>query len=471
MGGLKFMIWLRWLVLFLVPAGIMICPVPDGLTLDAWKIFAVYCAAILGLILQPASISVVMLVVVAFGSFLVPLGQLLSGYSNGTVWLVFSAFLITQAFVDTGLGKRVAYHMIGIFGKSSLGLVYGQMITDLILSPATPSNTARSGGIVYPIFANVAMTLGSTPGETSRKIGAYITMAGYIISMSTSAVFLTACAPNILTAGFAKDILNMDINWFQWFMYMSVPALLMCFFAPYIVYKLYPPELKTISNHKEISGQGLKEMGPMSGREKILVLLFILAVIGWGTSSITHIGATEVALLFFGCAAIFKLIDWKHVLNNNGAWNTLIWYGAVMGFSGILAKAKFFTWLATVFGANFSFAGLNPVLVLGALLVVSVAVRYIFASMGAYVAAFIPVLFTIGLLAEVPVIPLVMLMASSSAYGCCLTHYGGAVGPVLFGSGYVPQKTWWMNGGIFAIMNMVMYMVVGLGFWKIIGAW
>lgn len=462
---------LRWLVLFIVPIGVLMTPVPSGLTPLAWKIFAVYCAAILGLILQPASVSVTMLTVIAFGSFAVPLNQLLSGYSNGTVWLVFSAFLITQAFVDTGLGKRVAYWMIGLFGKSSLGLVMGQLITDLVLSPATPSNTARSGGIVYPIFRNVAITLGSEPGNTARKIGSYITIAGYTISLSTSMVFLTACAPNILTAGFAKDILKVDISWFQWFLYMSVPSLICCFAAPFILYKLYPPELKEIENHKGLSEAGLKEMGPMSQKEKILAVLFVLAVIGWATSSISKIAATAIALLFFSLASIFKLIDWDHVLNNNGAWNTLIWYGAVMGLSGILAKNKFFVWLAKVFGESFNFAGLNPVLVLGFLLIVSVLVRYVFASMGAYVAAFIPVLFTVGLLAKAPAVPLLLLMAASSAYGCLLTHYGGAVGPVMFGTGYVPQKTWWRLGAIMNVFDSVIFMTVGLFFWKILGLW
>lgn len=168
----------RWLLLLLVPVSILMVPVPSGLTPLAWKIFAVYIAAILGLILRPAGEAVVMLSVIAFGSFIVPVGQLLSGYGNGTVWLVFTAFLITQAFADTGLGRRVAYWMIGRFGKSSLGLVYGQMLTDLILSPATPSNTARSGGIVYPIFRNVASTLNSEPEDNPRRIGSYITISG-----------------------------------------------------------------------------------------------------------------------------------------------------------------------------------------------------------------------------------------------------------------------------------------------------
>lgn len=465
------MIWLRWLALFVVPLVVVSFEPPAGLTLAAWKIFAVYCAAILGLILQPASVPVVMVTVIGFGSLLVPLGQLLSGYSNSTVWLVFSAFLITQAFIDTGLGKRIAYVMIGLVGKSSLGLVYGQMLTDFILSPATPSNTARSGGIVYPIFRNVAITLGSEPGETSRRVGAYITIAGYHISLSTSAVFLTACAPNVMIAGFASDILKVHISWMQWFLYMSIPAILICLLVPYILYKIYPPEITDITNHKELAQRGLEEMGPMQAKETILVILFLLAVIGWGTASITKISATNVALLFFGFAAIFKLISWNNILENKGAWNTLIWYGAVMGFSGILAKAKFFVWLADVFGKSFSFAGFNPVIVLGALLVVSVLVRYIFASMGAYVAAFVPVLFTVGILAKVPVVPLMLLIASSSAYGCLLTHYGGAVGPVMFGTGYVPQREWWYLGAVVVVVNMIVYMTVGLCFWNVLGLW
>lgn len=415
--------------------------------------------------------AVVMLSVIAFGSFIVPVGQLLSGYGNGTVWLVFTAFLITQAFADTGLGRRVAYWMIGRFGKSSLGLVYGQMLTDLILSPATPSNTARSGGIVYPIFRNVASTLNSEPEDNPRRIGSYITISGYAISLSTSAVFLTACAPNILTVGFARDILKVDISWMDWFIGLAFPALLACLVVPYLIYKVYPPELKEISNHKELAAQGLREIGPMTGKEKLLVIFFVLAILGWATSSFTKLDGTAVALLFFACCAIFKLIDWKNVLANNGAWNTLIWYGAIMGISGILSKAKFFVWLAKVVGEHMNFVGVNQALVMGILLVISILVRYVFASMGAYVGAFIPVLFTLGLVAQVPPLPLVFLLGASSAYGCLLTHYGGAVGPVLFGTGYVPQKTWWKIGAVLVAFNFVLYMTVGLGYWKVLGLW
>jgi len=402
----------RWIILFAIPAAIMCMPVPDGLTREAWNVFAVYAAAIIGLILRPAGEAVVMLTVIAFGSFLVPIGKLLSGYGDGTVWLVFTAFLITQAFADTGLGRRVAYVMIDKIGSSSLGVVYGQMATDLILSPATPSNTARSGGIVYPIFRNVASALNSEPDKNPRKIGAFITICGYSASLSTSAVFLTACAPNALTVSFAKDILKVNITWMDWFIGLCVPALFVCVVVPFLIYKIYPPELRELPDHKKIAADGLAELGPMKIQEKLLVVFFVLAIIGWATSSITKINGTAVALLFFACCAIFKLISWKNVLSNNGAWNTLMWYGSIIGISAVLSKAKFFTWLADVLGANMNLTGINEFAVFFILLIVSVLVRYVFASMGAYVGAFIPVLFTLGLVAEVPPVPLALLMGA-----------------------------------------------------------
>ncbi len=74
----------------------------------------------------------------------------LSGYSSGTTWLVFSAFTLSAAFVTTGLGKRIAYLLIGKIGNTTLGLGYVTVFLDLVLAPATPSNTARAGGIVLP---------------------------------------------------------------------------------------------------------------------------------------------------------------------------------------------------------------------------------------------------------------------------------------------------------------------------------
>ena len=143
----------KGLVCLAVPALILVFPAPQGLSIAAWHLFAFYLGAILGLILRPLPEPAILLTALCGVSLL--FGQInvaLAGYGNVTTWLVFSAFMVGQCFIETGLGRRIAYLLIRYMGQTSLRLGYAAAITDLLLSPATPSNTARTGGLVFPIF-------------------------------------------------------------------------------------------------------------------------------------------------------------------------------------------------------------------------------------------------------------------------------------------------------------------------------
>ncbi len=129
----------------LVAVVILLLPVPAGLSPAAWQLFAIYLAAIFGLVLRPFDEAVILLgVIAAAGLAFGNMGALLSGYASSSAWLVFSAFMIGAAFSATGLGRRVAFFLIGKFGRTTLRLGYVAAVTDLAISPATPSNTART---------------------------------------------------------------------------------------------------------------------------------------------------------------------------------------------------------------------------------------------------------------------------------------------------------------------------------------
>lgn len=167
----------KLILILAIPCIIGFMPAPAGLSELAWVLFGIYLAAIVGLVIKPFPEPVVLLIAVA--ASMVVVGNLsdgafkttavLSGYSSGTTWLVFSAFTLSAAFVTTGLGKRIAYLLIGKIGNTTLGLGYVTVFLDLVLAPATPSNTARAGGIVLPIINSVAVALGSEP-EKARVV-------------------------------------------------------------------------------------------------------------------------------------------------------------------------------------------------------------------------------------------------------------------------------------------------------------
>ena len=458
-------------VCVLVAVIMLLFPPPAGLSVAAWRLLAVYLAAIVGLILRPFDEAVVLLGVIGVaGVTLGNVGGLLSGYASGTTWLVFSAFMIGAAFISTGLGRRVAYVLVSKLGRTTLGLGYVAAFTDLVISPATPSNTARTGGMVYPIFQSVAVALDSNPGPTSRRIGAYLTMVLYYTSFTTGYTFLTAMAPNALVLAFGQSILKIKVDWLLWAKASVVPGLATLLVIPLAVYLFFPPELKKI-DHLTLAKNGLTELGPMSGKEKILAVLFVLAISGWALGSFLKIDATAVAIAFVAGCLLTGVVTWDSILKSKSAWSTLIWYGGIIGLAETLAKAKFFDWLAKLIGSHASFVHFHYLVVMAALVFVSVAVRYVFASMAAYVATMIPVLFTIAAVANVPVLPLFFLIAFAAGYGGMLTHYGGALSPVLFGTGYVDQKTWWRLGAAMAAVSFLVNFGVGLPYWKLIGLW
>lgn len=463
-------------ILAIIPIIFFVLPAPEGLSLIAWHLFGIYLATIVGLVIKPYGEPVILLAAVALSAItigntegaekLVKIGQTLNGYQSGTTWLIFTAFTLSSAFVITGLGKRIAYHMIRMMGNTTLRLGYVTMFLDLLLSPATPSNTARAGGIVFPIINSVAVALGSDPEESPKKAGRYLLMNVYMVVKTTSYIFLTAMAPNALALSLMAPILGFDLNWIKWFLAASVPGLLCLFLIPLICYLVSPPELKTVDN-KAIAQKGLEELGPMSFREKALAVLFIVALFAWIFADSLGVNSTTVALTVMVLCVFLNIVSWDDIRKNKAGWDTLIWYGGIIGLSGVLDKAGFFTWLADVMSKNLDF-GDHGNIALIVILTLSVAVRYLFASGGAYVAAMVPVFATVGKVAGAPVELLTLGLLFSNSYGGSVTHYGGGPGPITFGAGYNDIKSWWIAGAIIAFGSLIIHSTIGIAWWNML---
>lgn len=456
---------------------------PDGLPIIGWRLFGIYLATIIAIILKPYPLPVILLTGVAASGIAIGItppetladGSVLSlrntdvlnGYRSGTTWLVFSAFAMSTAFVVTGLGKRIAYIMIGMFGNTTLKLGYVNAFMDALLSPAMPSTTARAGGIMFPIMNSVTTALGSFPDTSPRKAGHYLLLNTYMVVKSTGYLFLTAMAPNALALNLMAPILGIQLNWTAWFLAALVPGFLCLLLTPLVVYFCYPPELKKVNN-KVIAQQGLDELGPMTFRERSLLILFILAVIGWIFSDKLGLGAANIALCVMALTVLLHIIKWEDILNSKGGWNTFIWYGGILGLSSVLNSAKFFTWLSEVLSNTLNFGEGHGSIALVVILFISVAVRYLFASGGAYVAAMVPVFSIVGAAAGANPLYLALGLLFSNSYGGSLTHYGSGPAPVIFGAGYNDTRSWWIIGAVVAFGSLLIHLTVGVAWWSML---
>lgn len=463
-------------VIVLIPIILWFTTPPAGLSAEAWRLFGFYIAGILGLILKPYPIQIILLSVLSASAlFMDNAKDILAGYGSTALWMIIAAFSLSVAFGKTGLGHRVAYHLIRAFGSTVLRLGYVTALLDLILSPATPSNTARAAGIVYPINLSIAESIGSYPGDTAKRGGSFILMNGYFVTKITSFMFLTAMAPNVLALDFVTKITGLTMNWVEWAVALAIPGLVMLIFVPLVGYWIDRPEAVKIDN-KKLADEGLAKLGPMKMSEKILAVVFILALLGWAWPSIGYffpaiafdLSPTAVALVAMTVVFLSGIITWDDMVQTKAVWNTFIWFGAILGLSTALTKAKFFAWLATFMEANLAL-DVSPLVVVLILSAISVVIRYLFASSTAYIASMLPVFLTVGMAAGVNPVMFGLVLLATNAFGGLVTHYGASPGPIIYSAGYNNLKEWWTAGGILAILSWILLFVIGIPWWTFIG--
>lgn len=461
----------RSLIVIAPAAIIWFIPAPSGLSIQAWHLFAIFAATIIGFILQPLPLGAVALTSICFASLsgTIKPSMALSGFSNTTIWLIVCAFLFAKGFIKTGLGRRIAYQLIAWFGTSSLKLAYILSLSDLIISPATPSNTARSGGIMFPIVKSLALAFNSKPGLTARNIGSFLLTSSFQADAPIAAMFLTACAPNLLMMSFAADTAGIDLNWGLWAMAGIVPGLLSLLTIPAFIYKIYPPTIKKTSAAQQVARDELKMMGPMSRGEKIISAIFVGALLLWSTSQFTNIHAMTVALLGVIVMLFTKVLEWDDVLSEKSAWDGMIWMGGIVGLADSLNKLGFIPWFAE--SVTSSLGGIDWYITLGILFLIYLYSHYIFASLSAHATAMYAAFLAVAVAVGAPPYMAAMGLAVLSNLMAGLTHYSTGAAPIYFNTGYVSQKDWWRIGFACSVLNFIIWIGIGSMWWKVIGLW
>ncbi len=89
----------------------------------------------------------------------------------------------------------------------------------------------------------------------------------------------------------------------------------------------------------------------------------------------------------------------------------------------------------------------------------------------AHISAMVAAFFGVALAAGAPPLLPVALLAYFSCLCACTTNY--STGPVViyFGLGYVPVSKWFSIGFLISLYHLVIWMGLGLGWWKLLGWW
>ena len=436
-------------------------PAPEGLTPNAWHFLAIFFAVVVGLIIEPVPAALVGFSAISLVAALGLIGNekesitwALSGFSNSVIWLIFAAFMFALGYKKTGLGRRVSLIMIKYMGKSSLGLGYAVAFSDLVLAPFMPSNTARSGGSVYPVAINIPQIFDSHPDKDPRKLGAYISWVAIATTCVTSSMFLTALAPNLLAVDLIAKSSGHVITWAEWASVMLPLMIPLFLLTPWLTYVIYPPTQKKSPEAPAWATEELKTLGAITFKEYLMAGLAIVALILWIFNKEFGVDSTTVAIAVVSIMVLADIITWDDLISNKAAFNVLIWFASLVAMASGLQKVGVLAWIGTNTQAMLS--GMSPTALIISLLVLFFILHYLFASVTAHVTALIPIFMAIAinLLTPEQVVPFTIILAGSLGVMGIITPYATGPSPIWYGAGYISQGKWWALGAIFGAIYL-----------------
>ena len=380
------------------------------------------------------------------------------GFANQSVLLVVVAFLVANAVVKSGLGRRISLLVVSVFGRSTLGLGYCIFLTDALIAPAFPSNTAR-GGVLYPIILSLAQGSGSAPNdEKTRKLGGYLMFCGMASLSVSSALWLTATSGNPIAVSLAEPY-GVKINFESWIVAASVPVLAMIALLPLILYKLFPPGVTDTPEAPKAAREALRTMGPLSRDEWVVAAVFACMVTGWVMAGTLNLSLAAVAFAGLGALLASDVLEIDDINLQGGTLVTFLWLAVLFALSGQLNELGFMGYV----GARLTslLGGIAWPMTYVILLVLYVLMHYMFVSQSAQILALFDAFLGVGVKTGVPAPLMAFALLFASSYFSTLTPQGGSQNVIFVGSGYLTQVELYRLGLLTTVFCLGVYLVIG----------
>jgi DASS family divalent anion:Na+ symporter len=450
----------KQLLSFALAFGIWFSPVPAGLTPDAWHLFAVFAAAIFAVIANAFPLLTASLLAagaVVLTGTLEP-AKAFSGFANASVLLVIVAFLVAHAVVKCGLGRRISLLVVSAFGRSTLGLGYSIFITDALIAPAFPSNTAR-GGVLYPILLSLSESAGSKPDDDKgRRFGGYLMFCGMTSLSVSSALWLTATSANPIGVSLVAKF-GVQIDFGTWLLASCVPALSAIGILPWLLYRLYPPGVTGTPEAQAIARRDLRSMGRLSRDEWVVAATFAIMVTGWVMADTLQLSLTAVAFAGLGVLLATNVLTVADLDKQGSTLVTFVWLAVLFALSGQLNEVGFMSFVggkltALLGGISWPFAYV-------ALLVLYVLMHYMFVSQSAQVLALLGVFLDVAVRTGVPTPLMAFALLFASSYFSTITPQGGSQNVIFVGSNYLTQGELYRLGILTTTVCLLVFLLLG----------
>jgi len=377
---------------------------------------------------------------------IMPIGEVGANYGSPIIFLFFGGFVLALALEKVNLHKRIALNIIRITGTTPNKLVLGFMVATASLSMWI-SNTATTVVMLPIAMSVISLLINDEDGFTkSDQNFALSVMLGIAFSANAGGIAtVIGTPPNSVMIGLLENEYNIEISFLKW-MVIGLPFSIVMIAIIYLVMVkvMFRNKQLKFAASKEVINSELKKLGPMSGKEKMVLSIFGVTVFLWIFRTVINgifpeLKLNDTIISMTGAIAMFALpynlkkgdfiINWKDT--SKLAWGILILFGGGLALAKGMAVSGIVDMVSGAIAASDISILFTAVLLIFLMLFMTELMSNV-----ALVAVLAPVVAGIAIGLEIPILYLLIpvTMASSCAFMLPMATPPNAI---VFASGYI----------------------------------
>ncbi|WP_083789297.1 SLC13 family permease [Halanaerobium hydrogeniformans] len=439
---------------------LLVLPTFEGLSIEGQRALAVFV-----LVMTFWLTNIIPLAITALlGMVLMPLLNIMSVdhtfalFGNKAIFFILGALIISAALYYTGLGSRMAFSIIKLFGNSPRNLLVGILLTAASMACLMPEHAVAA--LLFPIVMEIALSLELKPLESIYAKLLFLSMAwGAIIGGITTYL---GGSRNLLAVEILEQKYNMSIGFFEWIKYSwPIPTLMLIFFM-LLIWKYFKIDINNIDKAYSVLEDKLAQKGGLSFAEKKLIGVLIIIIFSWlFLAQIIHISVTAVA----GAVLIFilKIVVWREI-EEYVNWGIIIMCGGAIVVASSLVETGATSWLSNQIFAELD---LSIFWFLSLLALFTILLTEGVSNVAA-VAVVLPIAFSISDIYQLN--PIIITLSVALPGGLAFMFpMGSPPNAIAFSSGYYKIEDSVKLGIILNIAGWLIYMLVLKFYWPLLG--
>lgn len=431
------------------------------------KIIFLFFATILNIILKIFHLGAMTIISIAIGTFLglFSIETALASFSQTMIWQISIFLFLAQALIQSGLSRRIALKTLYWFGTSTLILSYGICLLVTLFAIIMPTSTARIGGIIIPIINDIFDII----EQKNSKLRLNIIFSVLYANTIASAMFLSASAGNFYIQQILLSM-KLNITGNQWLINSIVPGVICLITLPLLLQYLTTKENTKIPNLKQALKKEIEKLGPINIKEIIMMITFFIMFGTWIFGEMLNINFISVLFVLTSILLVADLLDCQNdIIRNEDVWQTFFWLSNILMLSELVNQHNAFEFIVTFIYRYLNNIPKNAIFVI--LLTFYGYSQYLFASSTVHISSFFEIVLNLMLAYKFPSMLSILALSYTSNLFAGLTNYSSSEVILLSNNYGLNTKKFIKTGFVITSCIYCTFMITGLIWWKILGAY